>query len=652
MCHAAVFSLHRVILHTVFAGTQFFANFLAAQHAHAAAQRSGQIVIASAGQAQVSIVLGERSNETYQFAAAELAKYLKILSGATVKIVSDGEVATTQESMLIVGGTVVNKTAKETASALQLNFASLKPEGFLIKSGRVRNRAIVVIAGNDGLSTLYGVYEFIERLGVTFRLTGDIIPEPRTHLVIPFLDVRMEPAMPRRGFLVQAGGYENATMFSYDDYAKLIDQMAKMKCNYMQFWWFSYEPWLKYSYKGETAMLGDVSAKESGFMTWAYGGFGSRTTDDVSIGKERFKFRRLAPPEMQNVETSDQAFQVAEDLLHKIIRHANQRGIKVWLAVELDALPPNLARYCEEIGSLPFMNLAGSFVHPLDQTNREIQVSRLKALIDTYPEAEGYFLNVGEMYPELNNEKHRAFFEQKRPEFFELRKARVPWIIDIPQDSDLVVDSNIGYLDLFQYLLKQRDAMTPHAKIGLMGVGRGYALPLFNKLLPKDVPFTDMESSGVWTPAGLPMQIFSAMGERERTIEPRVDDDFEMMGMQFSVRQYSVNDKIFTDGLKYGLSGFAGQIDRVRGTETNSSFLAKAGWASPDRSIGFAGQRPTAPSSPRPDGLRNWGPRTFTKTIRAGCLAIRRHPQCTAPSWRSKTIRNTLPTTATGTCTR
>src|SRR5437867_8679986 len=86
-------------------------------------------------------------------------------------------------------------------------------------------------------------------------------------------------------------------------------------------------------------MLGDVSAKESGFMTWAYGGFGSRTTDDVSIGKERFKFRRLAPPEMQNVETSDQAFQVAEDLLHKIIRHANQRGIKVWLAVELDALP-------------------------------------------------------------------------------------------------------------------------------------------------------------------------------------------------------------------------------------------------------------------------------------------------------------------------
>jgi len=188
-------------------------------------------------------------------------------------------------------------------------------------------------------------------------------------------------------------------------------------------------------------------------------------------------------------------------------------------------------------------------------------------------------LNVAEMYPELNNLKHRAFFDQKRPEFFDLRQARFPWVIDIPQDSNLVVDSNIGYFDLFQYLLKQRDRIAPKARIGLMGVGRGYALPLFNRLLPKDVAFTDMESSGVWTPAGVPMQIFGDMGERERTIEPRVDDDFDMMGMQFSVRQYSVKDKIFAEGLKYGLTGFAGQIDRVRGTETNSSFLTQAAWS-------------------------------------------------------------------------
>src|SRR5262249_19116834 len=36
--------------------------------------------------------------------------------------------------------------------------------------------------------------------------------------------------------------------------------------------------------------------------------------------------------------------------------------------------------------------------------------------------------------------------------------------------------------------------------------------------------------------------------------------------------------RIFVDGVKYGLSGFAGQMNRARGTEFNSSFLAEAAW--------------------------------------------------------------------------
>jgi hypothetical protein len=561
--------------------TAIFAVIFTAQILHAApAETSQAILVASGGHARVSIVLGERATESYQYAAAELAKYLKDLSGAEVTIINDAEVASrpSQEAIIVVGGTEAGKTAGEAAAALRMNFTGLKPEGFLIKTGRLKSRPIVVVAGNDGASTMYGVYELIERLGVTFRLTGDMIPKPKDPLLIPALDIRMEPAMPRRGFLLQDSAYENLTMFSYDDYARLIDQMAKMKCNYMQFWWFPFSPWLKYGYKGETKLIGDMTTKESGYMTWAYGGFGSRTTDDVSIGKELFKGRRIAPPEMQTVETPDQAFSVAQDLLQRIIHHARERGIKTWLAVELASLPPNLARYCEKVGDLPFQNLMGTFVHPLDPVNREIQVNRLKALAETYPEAEGYFFNVGEMYPELNNEKHRAFFNEKRPAYFDLRQARFPWVIDIPPDSDQVVDSNIGNMDLFGYLLKQRDLVAPKAKIGLMAIGRAYAFPLYNKMLPKDIPFTGMESSGVWTPAGIPMEIFGGMGERERTLEPRVDDDFDMMGMQFSVKQYSVTDKIFTDGLKQGLTGFAGQLDRVRGTESNSSFLAQAAW--------------------------------------------------------------------------
>jgi hypothetical protein len=326
--------------------------------------------------------------------------------------------------------------------------------------------------------------------------------------------------------------------------------------------------------------MGDVSTKESGYLTWANGGFGSRTTDDVSIGKHWFKGRRIAPPEMQQVRTPDQGFDVAQSMLQKVIRHAKERGIRVWPAVELASLPPNLARYCERVGELPYNGIFGTFVHPLDPVNREIQVNRFKALVDTYPGAEGFMLVFAEMYPELDTPRHHDYFVSERPAYFRILDLRWPWIDwGGGGGADRLLDSNIGFVDLFRFTMAKRDEIAPHVKLGAMGIGRGYILPVLDTILPKNVPFTDMESSGVWTPAGVPMSYFGGMGDRERTIEPRVDDDVNMMGMQFNVKQYSAKDRIFVDGVKYGLSGFAGQINRARGTETNSRYLAEAGWA-------------------------------------------------------------------------
>jgi hypothetical protein len=48
--------------------------------------------------------------------------------------------------------------------------------------------------------------------------------------------------------------------------------------------------------------------------------------------------------------------------------------------------------------------------------------------------------------------------------------------------------------------------------------------------------------------------------------------------MQFSVGQYARKDRIFSDGVRFGVSGFAGQVERARGTEFNSSFMARAAW--------------------------------------------------------------------------
>jgi hypothetical protein len=50
-----------------------------------------------------------------------------------------------------------------------------------------------------------------------------------------------------------------------------------------------------------------------------------------------------------------------------------------------------------------------------------------------------------------------------------------------------------------------------------------------------------------------------------------------MLGMQFNVNLY-YKDQVFEGGLKYGLAGFASQINRARGTETNTKYMADGEW--------------------------------------------------------------------------
>ncbi|HEY5914937.1 MAG TPA: alpha-glucuronidase family glycosyl hydrolase [Verrucomicrobiae bacterium] len=540
-----------------------------------------EVPLVKDGKPGAAIILDAKTGELTRYAATELQDYIAKLSGVRLPIVVGGNPAErpAAESLILLGRNGPNRLP---AGLVMPEPDSLKAEGFVLKTFVQNGRPAVVVSGKEDAGTLYGAYELLERLGITFRLTGDIVPARTNSLALPELDVKKEPAFPRRGFLHTAV-YDNLTMYSWPDYEQLLNQMCRMKCNYLQFWWFSYTPWLKFSYRGETKALGDVSFKESGYHTWAFGGFGTRTIEDVSIGREHFKDRpRMAPLEMQRTETPEEAFAYSTNLLQRFIAHAARRNIKVWLAVELGTLPPNLARFSEIVGDAPFNYLAGSYVHPLDPVNREIQVNRLKALRDTFPGAEGVYLNFAENYQDLAFGKYRDFFEQHRAQYQELRTLYLPWSGMLANfysvDADRMIDSNIAYFDLFSYLLKKRDEVAPGLKLGLMTVGRGYALPLWNRKLPAEVPFASLESSGVWTPAGMPMEYFGGMGQRERVMQPRIDDDFEMFGMQFNVRQFVERDHIAVDGFKHGLSGFAGQVDRPRGTEYTSSFLAEAGW--------------------------------------------------------------------------
>ncbi len=532
-----------------------------------------------AGKAECVIVVDPNAGEFYRLVGQEIQHYVAALTGASPSLVSPEQVSglERQQVLILVGGPGENTWVKEAVAAKLANFDGLKKDGFLLRTVQLKGHPALIVGGNDEASTMYAAYDLVERYGAVFLVTKEILPARRADLDLLKLDVRAETPFPRRGLFI-SNIYPNRGIMHLAEVKKLLDQMAKMKMNFLQFFWFEHEPWINFDYRGEGKLVGDATGKETGYLTWRYH-YGSYLTRDLEVGRELFKDRpRMAPTEFQEVENPADAFRVSKNFLTEIIRYAKTKKIKVWLCVDPTTLPGNLARYARRAPnlSIPFHPILATHMCPGDPALHEMNENRLKALVTTYPEAEGYFFYVPEAYPKCPDPQDQSLLASERPKYEGLLKLWEPYT-RYERDPASVLDSIAGSSYIVRKVIEARDRIAPYAKVGIGGLGHGYVLPYLDKMVPKNVPFTDMESRGIWTPAGVPMKYFGGMGERERTVIPRIDDDSDMFGMQFNVTLY-YKDQVLEGSLENGVAGFAGQMNRARGTEQNTRYLAEGAW--------------------------------------------------------------------------
>ncbi len=113
----------------------------------------GKAYISYEGKSNYCIVRGEKATESEIYAAKELQKYLKKITGFKLPIVKDSE----EEKELEI---IVGKTNRENI----IDRSSLGDDGFSIMwSGNK-----LIISGGETRGTIYGVYEFLESLGCRF----------------------------------------------------------------------------------------------------------------------------------------------------------------------------------------------------------------------------------------------------------------------------------------------------------------------------------------------------------------------------------------------------------------------------------------------------------------------------------------------------
>jgi hypothetical protein len=516
------------------------------------------------------------------FAARELQKYVGELTGGLPNVVEPTFLPKLpkDEVVILVGGPAINPLVKEAEMTGQVDFGGLKPEGFLLKTIEFEGHPALVVGGNDEPGTVYGAYDWLERQGIVFQISHDVIPNHRDSLPLNRLNVRSEPSFNQRGFLI-VSVYATRSIWSYSDLTKFIDQMAKLKLNYLIWHMFSTEPYLEYSYRGEKKRLGDSRDWQSGYLLPTYGN-GSHKVEDYFEGKEAFeKFGRryLAPDEWQGVQDEEQVYRRAQDLLQRTIHYAKSRNVKVWLALEsLDEMETNTARCCRRIVnySRPFNPYHGSGVCPTDPAVFEINGIRFKALLSAYPEAEGYIFWMPEHYQVCDHPEDKELFQRERPKFQGI-EPRIAQSRATDFIEPRMVDNSIAMVHLFQKILEVRELTAPKVKIGVGMWGRAFLLPTLDAILPKDVRIVDMESSGLYTPKGVPMQYFSGMNGRERTLVPRLVDDSGMIGLQFHLRLFD-RDRVLAGALQTGVAGHAAYADRFRGEEHHARYLAEGAW--------------------------------------------------------------------------
>ena len=137
------------------------------------AEASEPLVLVDQGKATAAIVVGSTASSTEQFAAAELQAYLKKLSGVELKIVEEDQ---QPEGARIVLGT---PDSNRLMDAVRTDTLELDAQGFLIK----RQDQALMIAAKSKIGVLYGVYSFLEELGVRWYQPGEegeVVPHLKT----------------------------------------------------------------------------------------------------------------------------------------------------------------------------------------------------------------------------------------------------------------------------------------------------------------------------------------------------------------------------------------------------------------------------------------------------------------------------------------
>jgi|GEM_PF-355580 len=288
------------------------------------------------------IVVGAAAPALEHYAATELQRYLYARTGDLLPIRTDE--GTLNKDSFVIGQKSTNRHINEWVSTGTLAVDTSDPgeQGYVLKKfvtqgqGGQSPREILAIAGSDSAGTLYGVYGLLQdHYDIGFFLEGDVIPQTKSALVLAQVDERKKPKQSVRGILPWVNFFQSATVYSFEDYRFIIDQMAKMRMNLLnihnyngngghQELNFPWNPSVRY-WMPTTRSGHGWGCPKSFISRYRFGG--EDLFDDYDFGSEVTLHNEAL--------TQEEICRKGTAFFQRVIAYAHRRGVRIALGVEL-----------------------------------------------------------------------------------------------------------------------------------------------------------------------------------------------------------------------------------------------------------------------------------------------------------------------------
>lgn len=526
------------------------------------------------------IVVHEHATAAERYAAAELCAYISKLYNLSPLIVP--QLPLDEAPSIVLG---------DHWPSLSLpSLEGLSDDGFMLKS---LSHNCLYIAGRTARGTLYGIYELLQRWGMTFLLSGDVFPQPSLPMRLADFDETFEPTIELRGVRPMANLPEGSAAWDLNEFTGFIDQMIKLKFNAFVFVVLESGPWLDYEFRGTERPAGDI------FYGYRF------PIGDNFIGAHLFAGQtEFYSPELAKAQSSKSRKQLGISLLKKIIAHCHARGVQTVLTFSLLEPPTAFKRKCNEWAALPLPDpsmFAGAhcfatpaeefginpeyaaWMNVTDPSIQELISHRLKSLINTYPEADYYHLWVSEhragvVDPDALLPTLRAKYDLDNFDWQQVLEDHASSPFDEKRYRHQL-KGDLLFLFVLDKLLNEEGVLAktvkPDAKIGVGGVMPQLA-PIVTQVLPASSVFVQFLDYGSHGPARQINRLDALLDAHvPMSLEIGIHDDNNMYIPQANVQALH---RIFHHVEGRGLKGYVAALWQIRQADIGAAYISAASW--------------------------------------------------------------------------